>query len=71
MKLNINTYLSKLEADSTLVFGTKELVNYYSSPDNDQYEALNTEKLISEKLFELCIMENYVDFFRVQRRSLQ
>lgn len=65
MKLNINTYLSKLEADSTLVFGTKELVSYYSSPDNDQYEALNTEKLISDKLYELCIMENYVDFFIV------
>ncbi len=43
MKLNINTYLSKLESISTLVFGTDEIVNYYSSDENsDQYEALNT-----------------------------
>lgn len=66
MKLNINTYLSKLESVSALVFGTEEIVTYYSSADNsDQYEALNTEKLISDKLYDLCIMENYVDFFIV------
>ncbi|MGN1415803.1 MAG: GGDEF domain-containing protein, partial [Oscillospiraceae bacterium] len=66
MKLNINTYLSKLESVSTLVFGTDEIVNYYSSAENsDQYEALNTEKIISDKLYDLCIMENYVDFFIV------
>ena len=66
MKLNINTYLSKLESISTLVFGTEEAVSYYSSDENaDQYEALNTEKLISDKLYDLCIMENYVDFFIV------
>lgn len=66
MKLNINTYLSKLESISTLVFGTEEAVSYYSSAENaDQYEALNTEKLISDKLYDLCIMENYVDFFIV------
>lgn len=66
MKLNINTYLSKLESVSTLVFGTEEAVSYYSSADNaDRYEALNTEKLISDKLYDLCIMENYVDFFIV------
>ena len=66
MKLNINTYLSKLESISTLVFGMEEAVSYYSSSDNaDQYEALNTEKLISDKLYDLCILENYVDFFIV------
>ncbi|MBP0956418.1 MAG: GGDEF domain-containing protein [Oscillospiraceae bacterium] len=66
MKLNINTYLSKLESVSTLVFGTDEAVSYYSSAENaDRYEALNTEKLISDKLYDLCIMENYVDFFIV------
>lgn len=66
MKLNINTYLSKLESIATLVFGTEEAVSYYSSAENaDQYEALNTEKLISDKLYDLCIMENYVDFFIV------
>lgn len=66
MKLNINTYLSKLESISTLVFGTEEAVSYYSSAENaDQYEALNTEKVISDKLYDLCIMENYVDFFIV------
>ncbi|MGN1338672.1 MAG: diguanylate cyclase domain-containing protein [Oscillospiraceae bacterium] len=66
MKLNINTYLSKLESISTLVFGEDEIVNYYSSDSNpDKYEALSTEKSISDKLYDLCIMENYVDFFIV------
>ncbi|MGN1423893.1 MAG: GGDEF domain-containing protein [Oscillospiraceae bacterium] len=66
MKLNINTYLSKLESISTLVFGEDEIVNYYSSETNaDKYEALSTEKSISDKLYDLCIMENYVDFFIV------
>ena len=66
MKLNINTYLSKLESISSLVFGEDEIVNYYSSETNaDKYEALGTEKIISDKLYDLCIMENYVDFFIV------
>lgn len=66
MKLNINTYLSKLESISTLVFGTEEIVKYDASAENDdQYEALSTEKIISDKLYDLCIMENYVDFFVV------
>ncbi|MGN0699509.1 MAG: hypothetical protein ACI4J8_00765 [Oscillospiraceae bacterium] len=57
MKLNINTYLSKLESISTLVFGEDEIVNYYSSETNaDKYEALSTEKIISDKLYDLCIM---------------
>ena len=64
MKLNINTYLSKLESIATLVFGEEEIVGYYSSEENpDKYEALSTEKIISDKLYDLCIMENYVDFF--------
>lgn len=66
MKLNINTYLSKLESIATLVFGEEEIVGYYSSEENpDKYEALSTEKIISDKLYDLCIMENYVDFFIV------
>jgi len=63
MKLNINSYLKKMETTSTLVFSAEEVYKYdATNPDNDQYEALNTEKIISDKLFELCIMENFVDF---------
>ncbi|MGN0664950.1 MAG: diguanylate cyclase domain-containing protein [Huintestinicola sp.] len=66
MKLNINTYLTKLENYTTLAFGLEEVTSYNAAGDNkDEYEALNTEKLISDKLYDLCIMENYVDFFIV------
>lgn len=63
MKLNINSYLKKMETTSTLVFSTEEVYKYDATkPDNDEFESLNTEKIISNKLFELCMMENYVDF---------
>lgn len=63
MKLNINSYLKKMETTSTLVFSSEEVYKYdATNPDNDEYEAINTEKIISDKLFELCIMENFVDF---------
>lgn len=63
MKLNINSYLKKMETTGTLIFSSEEVYTYdATNPDNDQYEALNTEKIISDKLFNLCIMENFVDF---------
>ncbi|MBR1555879.1 MAG: GGDEF domain-containing protein, partial [Oscillospiraceae bacterium] len=40
-----------------------------TAPDNDEYEALNTEKIISDKLYSLCIMENFVDYGIVYRNN--
>ncbi len=63
LKLNIDNYLSKLETTGTLIFATPEVYKYDAvNPTVDEYEALNTESLISDKLMELCVMENYVDF---------
>ncbi len=63
MKLNMESYLSRMETTATLAFGQKEAYTYDAAdPDNDEFEALNTEKIITEKLFSLCIMENFVDY---------
>ncbi len=63
LKLNINSYLTKLETTGALIFATPEIYEYDAiNPDCDEYEALQTEKIVDTKLMELCIMENYVDF---------
>ncbi len=63
MKMNINSYLSKMETTCALVFVSEEVYQYdATNQEIDRYEALSTEKIISDKLFDLCIMENFVDF---------
>lgn len=70
MKMNINSYLSKMETTGALVFVAEEVYRYdATNPTADGYEALSTEKLISDKLFDLCIMENFVDFGIVYRNN--
>lgn len=70
MKMNINSYLSKMETTCALVFVAEEVYQYdATNADLDAYEALSTEKIISDKLFDLCIMENYVDFGIVYRNN--
>ena len=63
MQMNLNSYLSRVETMATLVFAEKEAYLYdATSEDNDQYEALTIENIISDKLYSLCLMENFVDF---------
>lgn len=63
MKMNMNSYLAKLETTGTLIFASKEVYTYSASDENaDSYEAINTEDIISDELYNLCIMENFVDF---------
>lgn len=63
MKMNINSYLSKLETTGTLIFASEEVYTYRASDETaDSYEAINTEDIISDDLYNLCIMENFVDF---------
>ncbi len=70
MKLNMNSYLSRMETIGTLAFALEEAYTYdATNPDNDEYEALNTEKIISDKLYSLCIMENFVDYGIVYRNN--
>ncbi len=70
MKLNMESYLSRMETTATLAFGEKEAYTYDATdPNNDEYEALNTEKIITDKLYNLCIMENFVDYGIVYRNN--
>ncbi len=70
MKMNINSYLSKMETTGALIFVSEDVYQYDATTANtDGYEALSKEKLISEKLFDLCIMENFVDFGIVYRNN--
>lgn len=63
MKMNIDSYLSRVENLAALVFAEKEVYIYDATdPENDEYEALNTENAISDRLYNLCLMENFVDF---------
>lgn len=63
MKMNIESYLEKVETTATLIFAEKEVYIYDATDEsNDEYESLSTENYISDKLYSLCIMENFVDF---------
>ncbi|MBR4554486.1 MAG: GGDEF domain-containing protein [Ruminococcus sp.] len=70
MKLNMESYLSRMETIATLAFGEKEAYTYDATdPNNDEYESINIEKKITERLFSLCIMENFVDYGIVYRNN--
>lgn len=70
MKMNIDSYLSKVETTATLIFAEKEVYLYDACDEsNDEYEALNTESYISDKLYSLCLMENFVDFSIIYRND--
>ncbi len=63
MKLNMDSYIERMETIGTLAFGTQEAYTYAATdPGNDEYEAINTEKAITDKLFSLCIMDNFIDY---------
>ena len=63
MKLNMDGYISRMETIGTLAFASEEAYTYDATDDSiDEYDALATEKIISDKLYSLCIMENFVDY---------
>ena len=68
MKLNMNSYLARMESIGTLAFASEDAYTYDSTAeDNDEYEAINTEKAISDTLYSFCIMENFLDYGIVYR----
>ena len=70
MKLNMDSYLSRMETIGTLAFAIEEAYTYDATDStNDEYEALTTEKIISDKLYSLCIMDNFVDYGIVYRNN--
>lgn len=70
MQMNVDSYLKRMETMGTLVFAAEEVYMYDPiAENNNSYESLQTEKIISDKLFDLCIMENFVDFGIVYRNN--
>ncbi len=70
MSMNMTSYLSRMETIGTLAFASEETYLYDATDsNNDEYTALNTEKEISDKLYALCIMENFVDYGIIYRNN--
>ena len=70
MELNLDGYLNRMETIATLAFAIEETYQYDATdPKNDKYEAVVMEKTISDKLFGLCIMDNFVDYGIVYRNN--
>lgn len=63
MKLNLNSYLDRIETVSTLIFASEEAYTYDATNTAlDEYDVLETENEITNKLYDLCTMDNFVDF---------
>lgn len=70
LNINLNNYLSRMENDATLAFSIDEAYTYDTSEKyDDEYEAINTEKIISDELKKICLMENFVDYGIVYRNG--
>ena len=70
MKLNLDSYLSRMETIGTLAFAVEDAYTYDATVKaEDEYDALSTEKRISDKLYSLCIRENFVDYGIVYRNN--
>ena len=70
MQMNMDSYLARVETMATLIFAEKQAYIYDATDENnDEYEALNIENSISDRLSSLCLMENFVDFSIVYRNN--
>ena len=68
MQMNLNSYLSRVETMATLAFAEEETYTYDETDKSiDTYDALNIENTISDRLYRICLMENFVDFSIVYR----
>lgn len=62
-KLNVESYLNSLEDTATLIFADE--INYTYDPTDptlDDETKIRIESIISKRLYELCIMENFCDY---------
>lgn len=63
MQKNMDSYLQRMETIGTLVFAAEEVYKYDATDaNNDEYDSIKTEQIIANKLYDICIMENFVDF---------
>ena len=70
MSMNLSGYLNRMETIATLAFAEEDTYKYDATDaSNDEYEAVQREKEISDNLFGLCIMDNFVDYGIVYRNN--
>lgn len=70
MKMNLNSYLYRVETISSLIFSSDEVYKYDATDtSNDEYEMIKTESRIADTLYGICLMENFVDFAIVYRNN--
>lgn len=70
LNINLNNYLSRMENNATLAFSIDEAYTYDTAEKSaDEYEAINKEKIISDELKKICLMENFLDYGIVYRNG--
>ena len=70
MAMNLDGYLNRMESVATLAFAEEDTYKYDATDTSiDEYDAVVREKAISDNLFGLCIMDNFVDYGIVYRNN--
>ena len=63
LQINIDTYFSKVEQISALMFSDEAYYKYdETDPSIDEYTKLQFENGISDRIVDIGIMENFSDF---------
>lgn len=61
--LNVNAHMDSIEGNVALMFADDDIVNYDSSTSLlDEYDRINMEESIRDRISELGTLENYSDF---------
>ena len=63
LQVNIDLYLREIEDTVALMFADEEYYNYDATSDNlDEYDAIQQEKMIYDRIVDLAVMKNFADF---------
>ena len=63
LQLNINTYLNKVEGNVALMFSDEAYYGYdKTTTDLDEYDMIQVENAITDRIVDLGSLENYGDF---------
>lgn len=63
LKLNVSSYLEKLEHPGTMMFSDKSYYTYDATDNSlSEYEKLNIEEAIENRIVDLGMIENFGDF---------
>lgn len=68
LKMNLESYLARMESVATLAFSIDDAYEYDATTSKlNEYDKLALEKNLSDELFKLCLMENFVDYGIIYR----